>query len=59
MRVGHQLRVPQLAHLRKTLMIPDQAHSYLARMDLNRPKNVKESLMQRALVYALASIDAI
>jgi hypothetical protein len=59
MSEGHKLRVPQLAHLRKTLMIPDQAHSYLARMDLNRPKNVKESFMQRALVYALASIDAI
>jgi acyl-CoA hydrolase len=59
MSEGHKLRVPQLAHLRKTLLIPDQAHSYLARMDLNRPKNVKESFMQRALVYALASIDAI
>jgi hypothetical protein len=59
MSEGRNLPVPQLAHLRKTVMIPDQAHSYLARMDLNRPKNVKESLMQRALVYALASIDAI
>jgi acyl-CoA hydrolase len=55
----HKLRVPQLAHLRKTLMIPDQADPYLVRMDLNQPGNVKESFMQRALVYALASIDAI
>jgi acyl-CoA hydrolase len=59
MSEGRNLPVPQLAHLRKTVMIPDQAHSYLARMDLNRPKNVKESFMQRVLVYALASIDAI
>jgi acyl-CoA hydrolase len=56
---GHKLRVPQFAHLRKTLVIPDRAHSYLARMDLRRPKTVKERLMQRALVYALASIRAI
>jgi acyl-CoA hydrolase len=55
----HKLRVPKLADLRKTLLIPDRAHSYLARMELNRPKTVKERLMQRALVYALASVRAI
>ena len=54
-----KFRVPKLTDLRKTLLIPDQAHPYLVRMDLNRPKTVEESLMQRALVYALASIRAI
>jgi acyl-CoA hydrolase len=59
MSEGHKLRVPQLTDLRKTLLIPDQAHSFLARMELRRPKTIKERLMQRALVYALASIRAI
>lgn len=55
----HKLRVPHLAELHKTLVIPDQARSFLERMKLNRPQSVKERLMQRALVYALASINAI
>jgi acyl-CoA hydrolase len=59
MSKGHKVRVPRLAELHKTLVIPDQARSLLERMELNRPKSVKERLMQRALVYALASINAI
>jgi len=59
MSEGHKFRVPHLVHLRKAALVPDQAHSYLARMDLDRPKTIKERLMQRALVYALASVGAI
>jgi hypothetical protein len=59
MSEGHKLQVPELTDLRKTLLIPDQAHSFLARMELRRPKTIKERFMQRALVYALASIRAI
>lgn len=36
---------------------PEQALPYLERMKLDRPKNVEEQLMQRAVVYALAASD--
>lgn len=55
----HRMRVPRLTELHKTLVIPDEARSYLERMELNRPRSIKERAMQRALVYALASINAI
>jgi acetate kinase len=35
------------------------AHPYLERMALDRPRTIKESLLQRTLVYALAFVDAI
>jgi hypothetical protein len=56
---GHKLRVPRLAELRKTVAIPDRALPYLERMELRCPRSIKERLLQRALVYALASVDAI
>lgn len=55
----HRMRVPRLTELRKVLVIPDEARSYLERMELNRPRSIKERAMQRTLVYALASINAI
>jgi acyl-CoA hydrolase len=55
----HRMRVPRLSELHKILVIPDEARSYLERMELNRPRSIKERAMQRALVYALASINAI
>jgi acyl-CoA hydrolase len=55
----HRMRAPSLTELRKVLVIPDEARSYLERMELNRPRSIKERAMQRALVYALASINAI
>ena len=55
----HRIRAPRLTELRKVLVIPEEARSYLERMELNRPRSIKERAMQRALVYALASINAI
>jgi acyl-CoA hydrolase len=55
----HRMRVPRLTELHKILVIPDEARSYLERMELNRPRSFKERALQKALVYALASINAI
>ncbi len=54
-----KLRVPRLVEIRKLLAIPDHARPYLERMMLERPQSLKEKLLQRTLVYALASVDAI
>jgi acyl-CoA hydrolase len=50
---------PRLTGILKTLAIPRNAGPYLERMALDRPRTIKESLLQKAVVYALASIDAI
>jgi acyl-CoA hydrolase len=54
-----KLHLPRLTVIRKTAIIPRQAHQYLERMQLDRPHSVKERLLQRAVVYALASVNAI
>lgn len=56
---GKKLRLPRLAEIRKTVAIPNHARPYLERMTLDRPQTLKERLLQRALVYALAFVDAI
>ncbi len=56
---GKRLHLPRLAEIRKTIAIPDNARPYLQRMMLERPQNLKERLLQRTLVYALACVDAI
>lgn len=53
------LHRPRLREIRKTVTIPSQAQPYLERMMLDQPHTLKERLLQRALVYALASVDAI
>jgi acyl-CoA hydrolase len=45
--------------LRKVLNVPDGARPYLERMRLDAPRTFKERLLQKALAYALASVDAI
>jgi acyl-CoA hydrolase len=50
------VRVQQFA---KMAFVPEGARPYLKRMGLDDPRTVKQRLLQRALVYALASIDAI
>jgi acyl-CoA hydrolase len=50
---------PQSRHLRKVTTVPESARPYLERMGLDAPHSLKERLLQRALVYALASVDAI
>ena len=56
---GKKLRLPRLAEIRKAVAIPHHARPYLERMMLDHPQTFKERLLQRTLVYALASVDAI
>jgi acyl-CoA hydrolase len=49
----------QLRHLRKLATVPETARPYLERMGLAAPRTLKEHLLKRAVVYALASADAI
>jgi len=54
-----KLRLPRLAEISKTIVVPERARPYLERMALARAQTFKERLLQKALVYALASVDAI
>jgi acyl-CoA hydrolase len=56
---GQELSLPGLDEIRKTIAVPESAHPYLERMGLEDPQDPKEMLMQRAIVYALASVGAI
>jgi acyl-CoA hydrolase len=60
-RIGTRKRLPlmRLRDLRTLAAVPDSAHPYLERMDLDTPRTLKERLLQRALVYALVSVDVI
>ena len=50
---------PRVDEIRKTIAIPSSARPYLERMKLDQPRTFKERLSQKALVYALASVNAI
>jgi acyl-CoA hydrolase len=54
-----KLHMPRFAEIRKTINVPGNARLYLERMELDRPRTIKERLLRRALVYALASVEAI
>jgi acyl-CoA hydrolase len=54
-----RLASTSLRDLRRLVAVPDSARPYLERMRLDRPRTLKERLLQRALVYALASEDVI
>jgi hypothetical protein len=51
--------LPERRHLRKLVTVPESARPYLERMGLDAPRTLKDRLLQRALVYALASLEAI
>ena len=51
-----RLRVNQFAQL---AIVPENASAYLDRMGLDAPRTLNQRVLQRALVYALASIEAI
>jgi acyl-CoA hydrolase len=51
--------IPRLTQIRKIIVVPDRARPYLERMTLDRPHTFKERVLQRAVVYALASVDAV
>ena len=54
-----KVHLPRPAEVRKIISVPDDARPYLERMELDRPQSIKERLMQRAVVYALAAVNAI
>jgi hypothetical protein len=56
---GQELHLPGPDEIRKTAAVPESAEPYLERMGLKDPEDAKEVLMQRAVVFALASVDAI
>jgi hypothetical protein len=59
MLTGEELHLPGPDDIRKVVAIPESARPYLERMGLDDPQSGKEVLLQRAVVYALASIDAL
>ena len=54
-----KLRLPRFAEIHKTVVTPASAGPFIKRMTLDRPHSLKEKLLQKMLVYALASVDAI
>jgi hypothetical protein len=54
-----RLPLPKLRQLGKVARIPESAQPYLERMGLDTPRTLKEQLLQRTIVYALASVEAI
>jgi acyl-CoA hydrolase len=51
--------LPRPRDLRHVATVPETARPYLERMGLDAPRTLKDRLLQRALVYALASADVI
>ncbi len=51
--------LPRSLHLCSMVKVPESARVYLDRMALANPHTLKERLLQQALLYALASVDAI
>ena len=56
---GRKLQFPKPGEFRKLIVIPRTARPYLQRMTLDHPQSLKERLLQRSLVYALAREGAI
>jgi len=52
---ARRLPVPNLKEARKILLAPEAARPYLERLKLDEPANAKETMMQKMVVYALAS----
>src|SRR5256714_10634645 len=54
-----KLHLPRLSEIRKTITVANHARPYPERIAVDRPQTIKERLLRRALVYALASVEAI
>lgn len=54
-----RLSLPRSRHLRSMVTVPETARVYLERMELAAPRTLKEKVLQRVVLYALASVDAI
>ncbi|MEX2152499.1 MAG: acetyl-CoA hydrolase/transferase C-terminal domain-containing protein [Gemmatimonadaceae bacterium] len=50
---------PRSRHLRSMVNVPEAARVYLERMGLAAPRTLKERLLRRTVLYALASVDAV
>jgi hypothetical protein len=55
----NRLPVPSTRQLRALAAPPQSAGPYLERMGLDAPRTVRDRLLRRVLVYALASADVI
>jgi hypothetical protein len=51
--------MPRAGELRKLASVPESARPYLARMGLDAPRTLRERVLRRVIVYALASVGAI
>lgn len=49
----------RVSAIRKAVAAPNAARPYLERMKLDQPRNFKERIYRRALIYGLAIVDAI
>jgi hypothetical protein len=47
--------LPNLEEVKKVVQVPDEARPYLERMDLADPQGLQETLLQKAVVFALAT----
>ena len=54
-----KIPIPSLDQARKILQAPEKARPYLERLELDKPANAKETMMQKMVIYALASQGAI
>jgi hypothetical protein len=50
---------PRHGELSKAAVVPESARPYLERMGLDAPRTLREKLLRRVIVYALASVNAI
>ncbi|MGH9456098.1 MAG: acetyl-CoA hydrolase/transferase C-terminal domain-containing protein [Thermoanaerobaculia bacterium] len=51
--------LPRPRDLRKAIRPSDRSRPYLERMELDAPRNARERLLQRVVLYALSAVDAI
>jgi hypothetical protein len=58
-RIVSQRRLPVPHPLGTMIRPPDSAQPYLERMGLDAPRSLKDRLLRGAVLYALASVDAI
>ncbi len=56
---GLRNALPRLRDLGKTFAISEKARPYLQRMRLDAPRTIKEKMLQRIVLYALAAANAI
>jgi acyl-CoA hydrolase len=56
---SRRIPLPRRGGLRKLAAIPESARPYIERMGLDAPRTLREKLLRRIVVFALASVRAI